>query len=137
MPRKKKTEPMDEPNEEMNDKDFVKYLLEAMRSIPNEMYLSLILSVAWSKTHEGGLNTGDMLLGGIGGFTLPSALKGDLVANSWAIAYLGALGLNFIDQDIGDWWEKNKKFVSPVWSFPFQGTPPNRPPGGHGIFPED
>lgn len=72
-------------------------IIDLATRIPSEIYFSIFLAYAWSKTHDGSLNMGDLMLGTLGGFTLAPALQGNIVANAWAIAYLAGLGWNFAD----------------------------------------
>lgn len=82
--------------------EIVENILDAASKMPKEIYLSLILSYCWSLTHKGRMNEGDLVLGSIGGFTLPSALQGGETANLWAVGYLSGLGFNFIDVKLDD-----------------------------------
>lgn len=116
-----KKKPEEEPITKM-DIEILKSIINFLSRLPPESYLSVILTIAWSKTHEGPINQNDLLLGSLGGFTLPSALQGSTVANTWAIAYLGGLGFNFIDQDIAQWVEDHPAgdtlldILSPAWA---------------------
>lgn len=76
-------------------------ILDIATRLPPEIYLSAFLIAAWSMTHKGLPNIGDVMLGTIGGFTLMPAMRGGTAANIWATSYLGALGYNAFD-DLGE-----------------------------------
>lgn len=80
--------------EELTDGEWINNMLALAGSMPPEVWLSVVLSYAWSCTHDGKITKDDIVLGTIGGFTLPSALKGNEIANLWATGYLACLGLN-------------------------------------------
>jgi hypothetical protein len=83
---------------------FVKGFGDVLKSAPKEVWFSIILSWIWARTHGKHIpNSGDIILGTVGGFTLPSAMEGGWISNGWAAGYLSALALNFADDD--DSWK--------------------------------
>lgn len=112
-------------DDEMTDKEFITTLIDIAKVVPTEVYLSIILTYAWCKTHKGMINKNDVLAGSLGGFTLPSAFKGGWVSNMWAVGYLGTLGYNYVDtmidgddieQDIYAWLAAFPDYIVSTWA---------------------
>ena len=79
-----------------------------------EIILGGVFAWCWK---EGGKDkswrVNDIILGLIGGFTLPSALQGGWISGGWAAGYLTAIGINFADGDSIASWCKDVQVPGP------------------------
>lgn len=95
----------EELEEEEQYRKWVQTFADLLKGVPKELWFGMFLSWLWAQTHGSHIpNKGDLVLGLLGGFTLPHALRaGTLSAGSiWAAAYLTSLGYNYFDDIIGD-----------------------------------
>lgn len=86
----------------MHDND-VSHLIGIMEAMPmKETILSILFIYAWKRAYGPKFTGGDIALGIAYGFTIPDALRGGTLANSYALGALGVLGVGFIPTEIWD-----------------------------------
>lgn len=85
------------------DKYIVDQVLSIAKNLPyDKIVLCSIFTYAWWKAYgEGDRPTkGDVMLGVMYGLTIPPALQGGTVANSYAVSLLSALGVGLVKDDL-------------------------------------
>lgn len=90
------------------EKYYTDKLTEIAKSLPwDKLILSGVFTYAWYKAYGGKTPTlQDLMLGIYYGFTIPPALEGGVVANSYAVAALGYLGVGLAAPNIQSDLEK-------------------------------
>lgn len=111
--------PDDDPAD-WSDERWAKYFLDRSFSIAerlpwDKILTSILFYYLWRKAYGKSSSfeekKHDLALGFLYGFTVPEALKGGLLANTYALGLLGALGAGFIPNDVLDEFAEGLKDV--------------------------
>ncbi len=70
--------------------------------VGEKLILSGLFTYAWWQAYGKDFSKNDLLLGITYGFTIPPALKGGVLANTYALGALAILGVGFIPDEIWD-----------------------------------
>jgi len=86
----------------MKDHQVEQYIgiLEALPL--KETILSLLFIYAWKEAYGKEFKATDIILGITYGFTIPDALRGGALANTYALGALAVLGIGFVPDEIVD-----------------------------------
>ena len=68
-----------------------------------KLIMSGLFTLAWWKAYGDDFQMNDLYLGIAYGFTVPDALRGGVLANSYALGALSILGVGFLPDEILDW----------------------------------
>jgi len=100
---KRKTKKDRDAEDREEARKWLETLADLLKAVPPEMYFGVFLSFLWAQTHGKTIpNKGDLILGMLGGFTVPPGLRAGAlsIGGVWSGTYLAALGYNYFDDQI-------------------------------------
>lgn len=105
MAKKKKPTKREKDAEDLEAFALIVDKLTALGQVSEKIWGTALFTFAWWKAYGSGPlpTTQDVILGALYAFTVPEALRGGILANSYALGVLAALGVGFIPDEVWDY----------------------------------